>query len=173
MRPEELLPPEVLMKASLSGNEYGWRVYEIPSVIEAARKSNLLNVGGQLQFRVSDGTCECYWIDIDTYKTVLETLPWSERVELSAAEALKAYALLSQTKDFLAEGRNNFDHLAEFEKAEAHYPKLCGLFGMLKPVARGILRPEQERARSVPSVREHARRTQDAKDPRPMPRKIL
>jgi len=118
MRPEEFLPREILQKASLRGNEYAWPISEIPSVIEAARKSDLLNVGGQLQFRIPDGTCECYWIEVDTYKTVSDTLPWAERVERSAIEAQKAYAQLSQAKDFLSEGRNNFDSLMEHEKKE-------------------------------------------------------
>ena len=116
MRPEEFLSPEVLKKASLSGNEYAWPISEIPFVIEAARKADLLNIGGQLQFCAPDGICECYWIEVDTYKTVSDTLPWTERVERSALEAQKAYADLRQTKDFLAEGRNNFDFLVEYEK---------------------------------------------------------
>jgi len=116
MRPEELLPAEVFQKGYLSGNEYAWRVSEIPSVIDAARASNLLNIGGQLQFHAPGGICECYWIEVDACRAVSDTLPWSERVEFSAFEAQKAYAQLIQTKDLLAEGRNNFDCLLEYER---------------------------------------------------------
>jgi len=106
---ESFLSAELLQKASLRGKEYAWPINDIPEVIEAGRKAGLLNIGGQLQFRVTDGgTCECYWIDVDTYKTVSEKLPWNERVNLAADAALRDFQTLKNTKDFIKEGKESF-----------------------------------------------------------------
>jgi hypothetical protein len=42
------LPPDLLARALLAGNEYAWPLADIPAVIEAARAANLVSVGGQL-----------------------------------------------------------------------------------------------------------------------------
>ena len=106
---ERHLPPEVLERASLRGNEYAWPAADIPLVIEAVRLSNLVNIGGQLQFRFPDGaTCECYWVEVDMYKTVPESLPWAERVVQSATVALRDFEAISSKYDFFEEGRQNF-----------------------------------------------------------------
>lgn len=52
---ELLLPKEIHGRATLRENEYAWPIAEIPSVIDAARLSNLVNIGSQLQFRIHDG----------------------------------------------------------------------------------------------------------------------
>lgn len=105
----EKLPQSLLEKASLRGKEYAWPLAVIPEVIEAARKANLLNIGGQLQFRIPDGgTCDCYWVGVYTYKSVPENLPWAERVDLAAKVALEDFQILRETSDFLAEGREGF-----------------------------------------------------------------
>ena len=106
---ELYLPEELLQKADLRGNEYAWPIDLIPEVIAAAQKANLLNAGGQLQFRFPDGgTCECYWIDVDTYKSVPSNILWKERVDLAAKSALRDFQTLKNTYDFLSEGRENF-----------------------------------------------------------------
>ena len=108
-QPENLLPLEVLRCASLRGQEHAWPIEWIPDVIEAARVANLLNIGGQLQFRLQDGaTCECYWVEVDTYKSVPSNLRWADRVALSAEVALKDFTTLRKTVDFLGEGRAHF-----------------------------------------------------------------
>ena len=96
MRPtESRLPLDVLQRASLRGNEYAWPIEDIPKVIEAARQANLASIGGQLQFRLPDGgTCECYWIEVDTYKSVPASLPWQERINQTAAVALADFSRL-------------------------------------------------------------------------------
>jgi hypothetical protein len=104
--PDHALPPEILQRASRAGNEYAWGVHDIPDVIEAARLSNLVSIGGQLQFRLPDGsTCECYWVDVDTYKSVDTTLPWQERVTRTAEVALRDFQALQARFDFISEGR--------------------------------------------------------------------
>lgn len=107
--PELSLPPDILQRASLRGNEYAWKIRDIPEVIEAARQANLVSVGGQLQFRLPDGgTCECYWVGVDTYKSVVKTLSWQDRVNLSASAALNEFRDLQSRYDFVAEGRSGF-----------------------------------------------------------------
>lgn len=106
---EKKLPKFLLEKASQEGSEYAWPIEVIPEVIEAAQKLKLLNVGGQLQFRIPDvGTCECYWLEVDTYKSVPKTLSWNERIDLAAKAALRDYETLRQEKDFIAEGTEAF-----------------------------------------------------------------
>jgi hypothetical protein len=104
----EQLPSHILGLGRRRGNEYAWPLNAIPFVIEAARVAGLLNVGGQLQFWLPDGgICECYWIEVDTYRTTPTDLTWPERVERAAAEAQSAFALLL-LKDLIAEGRKEF-----------------------------------------------------------------
>ncbi len=112
----ETLPAELLSRASLRGNEYAWRIEDIPEVIGAARDANLVSVGGQLQFRLPDGgTCECYWVEVDTYKSVPKSLPWNERVTRAAEAAARDFSALLASVDFLAAGREGFaEHLESF-----------------------------------------------------------
>lgn len=119
---ESLLPPELLKIANLSGNEYAWRIDDIPKVIEAGRSLGLLNIGGQLQFRLANATCECYWIEIDTYKTVSNKLPWVERVNLAADIAHRDFEILKKSKDFIMEGKQSFPQILNVENiTEAMY----------------------------------------------------
>jgi hypothetical protein len=105
---EHALPPEILERGSCAWGEYAWRIEDIPDVIEAARRSNLISIGGQLQFRLPDGTAECYWVEVDTYKSVYEALPWEERVSRTAEVALRDFEVLRKGVDFIAEGRVAF-----------------------------------------------------------------
>jgi len=111
------LPQEILRRASLRGNEYAWPIEDIPKVIEAARQANLASIGGQLQFRLPDGgTCECYWVEVNTGKSVTESLPWPERVEQTATAALADFSRLLSQFDFVAEGRRSFaEHFKRLE----------------------------------------------------------
>jgi hypothetical protein len=106
---EHLLPSDILKRATRRGNEYAWRVHDIPDVIEAARLLNLISIGGQLQFRLPDGgTCECYWVGVDTFKSVEEALPWQERVNRTAEVALQDFQALQTRFNFIAEGWEGF-----------------------------------------------------------------
>jgi FAD/FMN-containing dehydrogenase len=127
--PEGALPPDLLARATLRGNEYAWPVAAIPEVIEQAKGHNLVSVGGQLQFRFPDGaTCECYWIEVDTFKTVSPDQPWHERVDQTAAAALSSFQSLRSEHDFLAEGRKGFEAaFAEYE-AKGHDPESAMCF---------------------------------------------
>jgi hypothetical protein len=113
---EKRLPSRVLERATLRGNEFAWRVSDIPDVIEAARAEGLVSLGGQLQFRMPGATCECYWVEVSTSKVSDPDLPWTEQVERAAAEAHSQFKALQSRYDFLAEGRESFGkYLDEFE----------------------------------------------------------
>lgn len=116
--PNNELPQDLLVRATLRGNEYAWSIQDIPKVIEAAKDGNLVSIGGQLQFRFpGGGTCECYWVEVDTYQSVPSDLPWAERVARTSEAALADFRELQSRHDFIAEGRAAFEE--EFEKWEA------------------------------------------------------
>lgn len=103
---ESTLPQSLLERATLRGQEFAWLLHDIPKVIEAAKAVNLVNVGGQLQFRFADGgTCECDWVCVDTLVKVAENLPWEQQVNITATEALIQFSALSEKYDFMAEGK--------------------------------------------------------------------
>jgi hypothetical protein len=110
------LPVSLTERATLRGNEYAWRIGDIPHVIEAAQIANLVNIGGQLQFRIpGGGTCECHWVSVDTHKDVSKDLPWPDRVSLTKASALRQFHHLANVFDFIAEGHQGFaQHLNAF-----------------------------------------------------------
>lgn len=116
---EQALPTELVRRASLRGGEYAWPLDDIPDVIEAARAARLINIGGQLQFRLPDGgICECYWIEVDTYRDVDKALPWDARVRLTAEAAQRQFAELPPGDLLVEEGRKGFGaHLTEAEIA--------------------------------------------------------
>ena len=127
-RCEQLLPEEVLARATLVGSEYAWPLTDIPMVIEAAKIANLLNIGGQLQFRGPEiGIWECYWVEVDTYKEIDPNLPWTERVSAAANVALSQFKHICAKYDFIAEVRSGFaKHLAAFEAQGGNVDKaLC------------------------------------------------
>ena len=115
---ESRLPRHLIERALNGSGELAWTRDDIPAVIEAARDANLVNIGGQLQFRFPDGgTCECYWVEVDTYKTVPTSASWQERVDQTAIAAMAEFSQLSTKFDFLAEGHNSFAEVfAEYER---------------------------------------------------------
>lgn len=116
---DTLLPEDLIARASLRGSEYAWPISDIPKVIEAARSCGLVSIGGQLQFRFPDGpTCECYWVEVDTYKAMPEIITsWSDLVALSAEAAKATFEKLLETYDFVEEGRKAFTQVfSDFEK---------------------------------------------------------
>jgi hypothetical protein len=124
LNPETRLPADLLARASLAGKEYAWHPDDIPAVIEAARAANLVNIGGQLQFRFPwGGTCECYWVEVNTGVSAgNNALSWRDRVELSAEGALRDFAKLRAEVDFLAAGMEGFGKHLDAFRAEGGDP---------------------------------------------------
>ena len=140
---EQALSPDIIQRASLAGSEYAWRIQDIPEVIAAARAANLISVGGQLQFRLPDGgTCECYWVDVDTYKSVDRALPWTVRVNRTAQVALRDFETLQQRFDFVAEGRLGFQPYLDALVAQGRDPAdyLCFVWYVLSEDAEKAIK---------------------------------
>lgn len=106
--PELLLPRELLAAACCSDNEWGWPPELIPQVIAEGKRLDLLSLGGQLQFILPTGTCECYWVSVDPLRTEPSGLSWQERVALAAERSLEQFSALRLEFDFLAEGQRAF-----------------------------------------------------------------
>jgi hypothetical protein len=141
--PAHALPSDILERASRRGNEYAWRIHDIPDVIAAARAANLVSIGGQLQFRLPDGgTCECYWVDVDTYKSVDKALPWVERVSRTAEVALADFDALQKRFDFIAEGRVGFGSYLDALVAQGRDPadSMCFVWYVLSEVDEKALK---------------------------------
>lgn len=115
-RIEVLLPATIRSIAGRSGSEWGWRPAAIPQVIDAAENAGLLNIGGQLQFRLPAATCECYWVEVDAVAQEPEALRWTERVARAAAIARQQFADIGDRQHFLTEGRDAFP--AAFQACE-------------------------------------------------------
>ena len=82
-----------------------------------AEKAGLLNIGGQLQFLMPEGTCECYWVEVDALADEPKDLTWTERVALAATASRQKMADVSRRYDFIEEGRRAFT--APFQAYEA------------------------------------------------------
>lgn len=71
---EKFLPNEILQKAIVSGNEYGWKRTDFKNVLEKAVENGLGIIGGQVQFKFPDGTCELYWQNMTRLKNKAEKI---------------------------------------------------------------------------------------------------
>src|SRR4051812_13124099 len=115
---EMLLPLDLQQAAFRSGNEWGWPPDLIPRVIDEAEKLDLLSLGGQLQFLLPQGTCECYWVSVEPLNGEPNGLSWHERVAFAADASRHAFEDVRSHFDFIAEVRSGFGELAcEFEAA--------------------------------------------------------
>ena len=115
--PEQNLPPETLSRAIRSGNEYAWRLRDVPGVIDAAESAGLANLGGQPQFIYPDGTCELYWIDVSSHDRSIEE-SWADYVRRSAIEVKAEFMRVCEETDFVTEA-HTFEFLVEkSEKGE-------------------------------------------------------
>lgn len=116
--PEMLLPDTLRSAACRNDGEWGWQPEAIPLVIDEAEKLSLLNIGGQLQFLMPEGTCECYWVEVDAINGEPDGLTWAERVARSATAARQQMIDTSRRYDFIEEGRKAFpEPFAAYEAA--------------------------------------------------------
>lgn len=107
---EALLPEVILRKATRRGNEYAWHPTDIPEVIEAARQAGLVNLGGQLQFRLPGATCEIYYIEVEKSGDI--TNP-----DDAAARTLAEFKAIYSPEKCFQEGRDAFPDVRDFEDA--------------------------------------------------------
>jgi hypothetical protein len=99
---ERFLPASVLSRASLRGNEYAWPLAAVEATVAAAAASGLANLGGQAQFRIPDGTCELYWLSVDSGERRRDET-WDAYVTRTAAEVRTQFAALRERTDFVNE----------------------------------------------------------------------
>lgn len=100
------LPPGFYDHASRRGHEWAWPVSQIREVIEAVRKANAINLGGQLQLRLPGmDTIELPDIEVDALTLMPAGLAWPDQVEASATHALAQLCDLENRFDFEAEAR--------------------------------------------------------------------
>lgn len=121
---EELLPPEILSKATRRGDEFAWPLHDVPDVIAAARASGLATLGGQVQSRTPGGTCELYWLRADA-EGRRPGEPWTDFVARSGEEVTRRVRALEAGTEFVGEGLG-FSHLADLHaNGEALEQYLC------------------------------------------------
>ena len=110
---EKRLPPEILAKAMLTNSsEYGWSEADFPDVIEAARRTPMAIVGGQIQYIFSDGTCELYWLNYDPAERKQDE-PWLSYCNRTAQECQKLFVTIATSTNTEEEALNSFDFLKE------------------------------------------------------------
>jgi len=99
---EHLLSQDVLSTASLRGKEYAWPPGGVVAAINDARQRGLGTIGGQAQFRLPDGTCEMYWLDLDPSARKLGEA-WEAWVNRSADEAIAKFCERMTMTDWRSE----------------------------------------------------------------------
>jgi hypothetical protein len=113
MDPELRLPQPILGKAMLQCREYAWPLEAVEEAVTAAREAGLACLGGQVQFRVPEGTCELYWLAADSDPR-RPGEPWPAFVDRSAAEVLARFRDLRSNTDFVKEAAA-FDILEQMQ----------------------------------------------------------
>jgi len=108
----KILPKEIVNKIVMSGNEYGWRLADIPNVIQSCNKLNLALLGGQIRFIFNDATCDLYWLNVDP-KEKEPNEDWEDYSKRSCSEFLSLFNLLILKTNFEEEGTNGFNILQE------------------------------------------------------------
>lgn len=107
---EKYLPTEILKKAIVSGNEYGWKRADFEAVVDKAVEVGLGIIGGQVQFKLPDGTCELYWHKYDTTER-RSGEGWKDYCQRTKEECLNQFENLPSDNDLLKEGIEYFDFL--------------------------------------------------------------
>jgi len=113
---EHRLPKTVIAKAIKSSNEFGWRQQDFQEVVEAARKTRMAIIGGQVQCVFPDGTCELYWLSYDPAERLINE-PWLTYCERTANECLEKFNQLIATTNIEEEAVNSFQFLADKKKS--------------------------------------------------------
>jgi hypothetical protein len=104
----------MLLGATLSENEYGWRISAFPAALAAAERFELACLGGQLQFRVGDSIAEAYWCNAHSSDRMPEEA-WCDYVTRSCKEVQNKFTELVRGLDvpkLIAEWPNALHHSA-------------------------------------------------------------
>jgi hypothetical protein len=112
---EKYLPNDILQKAIVSGKEYGWKRTDFHDVVDKAVEVGLGIIGGQVQFKLPDGTCELYWHKYDTTERKSGE-NWKAYCERTKKECLKQFGLIPNDQELVEEGVRHFNFLNEQNK---------------------------------------------------------
>ena len=112
---EKYLPTEILQKAIVNGKEYGWKRTDFEKVVDKAVEVGLGIIGGQVQFKLPDGTCELYWHKYDTTERKSGE-SWKDYCLRSKEECLSQFGKLPPNSELIREGIKTFNFLKEKSK---------------------------------------------------------
>jgi len=115
---EKYLPIEILQKAIVSGKEYGWKRTDFMEVVTKAVEVGLGIIGGQVQFKLPDGTCELYWHKYDTTERKSGE-SWNDYCQRTKKECLSQFEKLPTDRELVKEGIGSFDLLKEKSKTDS------------------------------------------------------
>jgi hypothetical protein len=97
------LPPALIEKAGLSGNEWVWKFEDFLPALQQAPTYGYACLGGQVQFCPEDGKIwELYWLSADSSER-LAAEPWPVYVKRSCQEVESAFQQLLGQTDFRQE----------------------------------------------------------------------
>lgn len=113
---EKYLSAEILQKAIVSGQEYGWKRTDFKEVVDKAAEVGLGIIGGQVQFKLPDGTYELYWHKYDTTERKLGE-SWKNYCQRTKEECLRQFEKLPTDIELIREGIQSFDLLKEKSKS--------------------------------------------------------
>tara|TARA_R110000868_G_scaffold37111_1_gene131289 strand:+ start:31976 stop:32431 length:456 start_codon:yes stop_codon:yes gene_type:complete len=114
---EEYLPSEILQKAIVSGKEYGWKRTDFKEVVNKAVEVGLGVIGGQVQFKFPEGTCELYWHKYDTTERK-SGQSWKDYCQRTREECFRQFEKLPTDIELIREGIQSFDFLKEKSKSD-------------------------------------------------------
>ena len=109
---KKYLPNEILQKAIVSGKEYGWKRTDFKEVVDKAVEIGLGIIGGQVQFKFPDGTCELYWHKYDTIERKSGE-NWKDYCQRTKKECLSQFEELPSDSELIKEGIKSFNFLKE------------------------------------------------------------
>jgi len=108
---EQRLPPAILAKAVPTDSlEYGWREADFSDVIEAARRTPMAVVGGQIQYIFPDATCELYWLNYDPAERKPDET-WLSYCNRTAQECQELFVKITSSANAEEEAVSSFDFL--------------------------------------------------------------
>lgn len=114
---EKHLPTEILQKAIVSGKEYGWKRTDFKEVIDKAVEVGLGIIGGQVQFKLPNGTCELYWHKYES-KERKSNENWKDYCLRTKEECLSQFNNIPTNTVLINEGIENFEFLKEKSKSD-------------------------------------------------------
>jgi hypothetical protein len=134
LKQEEKSFPRGLRKKAIRspGGEWGWKLEDIPEVVKECRRRNFGILGGQIQFRLPDGTCELTDLNADPKDKSGEE-DWKEYSQRSCKEFVALFDELKNKTDFEKLGIERFEYLRK--KKDAGINIMDYMYFMVYPVS--------------------------------------